>query len=374
AKSRSGSSKGQGKEGKGKGKAKGQSGLNRVDGTKIQKLLSKRLKRLLQGTNSSGGTSMVQATQLAIETLNFLRQQQVVAFMKSHKPSRKGCGISSGAGTLEAPPLSWELPGDSGGFPFGVFLKLDFLDVARAAARCGAYCSALLYAEFWAEKQLGTPAACLATSQSDRCNEMHELLVQVFSCLMEPDSMHGTITPGASTALQVAAYAHSGDWYETLLANDRLAQLDASRGRNPHSFAEVAQSLRNMGLWHVLRYYTKGVQDDGLMQAHAAQAQLLTDLPGYQFEIGWRAMEWDGHLLGQVMGNGWGQQGGHGSGQGGASTRTLQEYIYRSLMALRQRNWSVFDAAWTEARIKVAAAINAGISYEGGKDLYLSLT
>lgn len=40
---------------------------------------------------------------------------------------------------------------DEGLLPFGVLIQVDYLHVARAALSCGAFCSALMYAEWWCE-------------------------------------------------------------------------------------------------------------------------------------------------------------------------------------------------------------------------------
>lgn len=84
---------------------------------------------------------------------------QVAAFLRHHQGNkyRKGGGAGA-AGDADNSDnhdtyrwLGWAGEGregdGSGGLPFGFYLDLDALHVARAAARCGAHCSALFYAE-----------------------------------------------------------------------------------------------------------------------------------------------------------------------------------------------------------------------------------
>lgn len=154
------------------------------------------------------------------------------------------------------------------GLPFGYYLDLDPLVVARAAARCGAYCSALFYAEAWMEGEFGEAAGIAASRWRDQgegsggdgldCSgdsyprgdeewesegyvetpsrrrqgrgegkdkrQVERLLLEVFSSLPEPDSIYGVPAPTADLTAQAAVYAHEGSWENTLPSYDTLLQ------------------------------------------------------------------------------------------------------------------------------------------------------
>lgn len=170
-----------------------------------------------------------------------------------------------------------------GGLPFGYYLDLDPLGVARAAAQCGAQCSALFYAEAWIEGRFGEAAGITASRWRDQGEgsggdgldgggeggfggedvfgdglardtgwgrgagggggpggggdgdgeqkrEVERLLLEVFSSLPEPDSIYGVPAPAADLSAQATVYAHEGGWHSTLPAYDTLLQQSSVMG------------------------------------------------------------------------------------------------------------------------------------------------
>ncbi|CAM9723944.1 unnamed protein product, partial [Laminaria digitata] len=241
------------------------------------------------GSLGDGSRVNPQAVALGIEALNFLRGRQVSAFLRHHqgKRTRTGTGSGGGGGSTDGEPdvppssrwLEWAGKGrekDGGsGLPFGYYLDLDALSVARAAARCGAQCSALFYAEAWIEGKFGESAGITASRWRDQGEgsggdglddwglgpeedavglmsgggggvggggggggragdregaggeekrEVERLLLEVFSSLPEPDSIYGVPAPAADLSAQATVYAHEGGWESTLPAYDTLLQ------------------------------------------------------------------------------------------------------------------------------------------------------
>lgn len=239
---------------------------------------------------ADGGAQAVnpQAVALGIEVLNFLRGRQISAFLRHHQQhgrrgsgssaSRKGKAAAAAATTQNGGTddennsspssrwLGWAGEGresdGGGGLPFGYYLDLDALDIARAAARCGAQCSALFYAEAWIEGRFGEAAGVTASrwreqgegsggdgldgqflqeeeeeedteiwggrgargSGGSEKREVERLLLEVFSSLPEPDSIYGVPAPAADLSAQATVYAHEGGWDNTLPAFDTLLQ------------------------------------------------------------------------------------------------------------------------------------------------------
>ena len=171
--------------------------------------------------------------------------------------------------------------------PFGYYLDLDALIVARAAAQCGAQCSALFYAEAWIEGKFGESAGITASRWRDQGEgsggdglddwglgpgedaagltsggraaggregvggeekrEVERLLLEVFSSLPEPDSIYGVPAPAADLSAQATVYAHEGGWQNTLPAYDTLLQQQQPSSLGGLGGAVVAAAAVPMG-------------------------------------------------------------------------------------------------------------------------------
>eukprot|EP00903_Cladosiphon_okamuranus_P016144 g14899.t1 len=262
-------------DGAGAGGGGGDGSSNRA-AAELSAAFRKHLFRLAGG----GAGVNPQAAALGVEALNFLRGRQIAAFLRHHQQGRKNSGSGSRKGKAAAenggaeedgssPSSRWlgwagegrEKDGGSG-LPFGYYLDLDALGVARAAAQCGAQCSALFYAEAWIEGRFGEAAGITASRWRDQGEgsggdgldgggsgqfieeemeiwgqvgepgggggrekrEVERLLLEVFSSLPEPDSIYGVPAPAADLSAQATVYAHEGGWDNTLPAYDTLLQ------------------------------------------------------------------------------------------------------------------------------------------------------
>ena len=238
---------------------------------------------------------------------------QVASFLRHHnqqgRRSRKSTatgGTASAAAAAEHASrwLRWEGEGrgnDHGsGLPFGYYLDLDPLVVARAAARCSAHCSALFYAEAWIEGQFGEAAGIAASRWRDEegesgwdgldgsgdsgvrdvedwgdeaedealtpwkrqsrrqgegeargkakeKREVERLLLEVFSSLPEPDSIYGVPAPAGDLAAQAMVYAHEGGWGNTLPSYDTLLQQQQPPSLGSGSAATVTGGFSGVG-------------------------------------------------------------------------------------------------------------------------------
>ncbi|CAM9861147.1 unnamed protein product, partial [Ectocarpus sp. 8 AP-2014] len=267
----------------------GGSDNNNLAATELSAAFRRHLFHLAEGgeQGEDGGVNP-QAAALGVEVLNFLRGRQIAAFLLHHQQQgRRNSGSSSRKGKAAAAVaaaqeeeggscrwLGWagEGRGDDGGsgLPFGYYLDLDALGVARAAARSGAQCSALFYAEAWIEGRFGEAAGITASRWRDQGEgsggdgldggggsgqqladeeeeeeawgggagaagggrekrEVERLLLEVFSSLPEPDSIYGVPAPAADLSAQATVYAHEGGWENTLPAYDTLLQSGHQR-------------------------------------------------------------------------------------------------------------------------------------------------
>lgn len=104
-----------------------------------------------------------------------IRISQVASFVRHHQPGKSrvtgnGGGNAGDDRSKHSRWLGWdgERREGGGGLPFGYYLDLDALTVARAAACCGANCSALFYAEAWLEGRFGEAAGITASRWRDQ--------------------------------------------------------------------------------------------------------------------------------------------------------------------------------------------------------------
>lgn len=237
---------------------------------------------------------------------------QVSAFLRHHQPgkrTRTGAGGGSADGD-DVPAssrwLEWAGKGrekDGGsGLPFGYYLDLDALSVARAAAQCGAQCSALFYAEAWIEGKFGESAGITASRWRDQGEgsggdglddwglgpeedaeglvsgggggeekrEVERLLLEVFSSLPEPDSIYGVPAPAADLSAQATVYAHEGGWQNTLPAYDTLLQQQ----QQPSSLGGVVAAAAAVPTGGLLVGRVGSLPGNGLQTGVAASLQV----------------------------------------------------------------------------------------------------
>lgn len=63
--------------------------------------------------------------------------------------------------------------------------------------------------------------------------QVEQLLLQVFSCLPEPDCIYGVPSPAADLSAQATVYAHEGGWQNTLPTYDTLSQHQPQQPQQP---------------------------------------------------------------------------------------------------------------------------------------------
>ncbi len=258
-----------------------------------------------------GDRWLVKATRLGLIALNLLRQYQVSRFVQLTRGPHQNVASSSNAipGSimfLEDDRLAFEGAPDNngcsgGGLPFGFYLDLDFKDVAMAAMRCGAWRSALLYAEFWFEhdqqtkKEGGGVVVTLSPGEREFPVGGLKLLTDILLGLGDTHDIQGCRANHLSTtrALSMAsAYAHQGEWRWALPALDAFTgawegQIDDTTHRVLQT--GIATALMQMGLPHVLETYLLGLRASS---SYSPYNYSLPDLNGslgeFEQETHWR--------------------------------------------------------------------------------------
>ncbi len=253
---------------------------------------------------------LVKATRLGLIAVNLLRQHQVSRFVQlTCGPSYQNVEASTntipgGIAILEDDRLAFEgapyTNGCSGGgLPFGFYLDLDFKDVAMAAMRCGAWRSALLYAEFWFEHDQQTKEEGGVVMVSSSRQELPvgglKLLTDILLGLGDTDNIQGCRANHLSTTRvlsMASAYAHQGEWRWALPALDAFSgawegQLDDVTYQVLQT--GIATALMQMGLPHVLETYLLGLRASS---SYSPFNYALPDLNGslgeFEQETRWR--------------------------------------------------------------------------------------
>ncbi|PSC71129.1 serine threonine-kinase ATM isoform X1 [Micractinium conductrix] len=142
------------------------------------------------------------------------------------------------------------------------WVEVDYLELSAAAARCGAYFTALLYIEAWQEAQhgwlaplgaaagaaaggksssSGSEASRAAAGSGDGAGEggggnaaaaVQRLLLDIYSSINEPDGIYA-VARSHSLLSQLRRFEHEGDWSKALLSYDLVLQHLLGGGSGP---------------------------------------------------------------------------------------------------------------------------------------------
>uniref|UniRef100_A0A8C5AWJ5 non-specific serine/threonine protein kinase n=1 Tax=Gadus morhua TaxID=8049 RepID=A0A8C5AWJ5_GADMO len=210
------------------------------------------------------------------------------------------------------------------------WLELNFLEVARAAQACSAHFTALLYSEIYVDKikasteesrrinfeensQTFTISNLTQKSMEDNGISLQELLMEVYRCIGEPDSLYGCGGEKMSSPLtRIRTYEHEAMWGKALSSYDLHSSL-------PEVTRQVGiQALQNFGLSGILATYLRGLDSEGV--------EWGSELRELRFQAAWRSTQWDCDLPG------------------------FNESVFGALLALNDKEFSMFDRTLKYAR------------------------
>ncbi|KAF3329020.1 serine/threonine-protein kinase ATM [Carex littledalei] len=190
------------------------------------------------------------------------------------------------------------------------WLSIDYLEVAKAAMRCGSYFTAVLYAELWCEEHFTTLSLGSPDFSHEELLPHHiDVLVAAYKQINEPDSIYGIVQTN-KMASQIVRFEHEGNWSKSLEYYDLLVRSAPARNigrsyemmckdRNSYSassginqpnwdlYKGLVRSLQKTGCTHMLDTYCQGL---------TSQKDFLQNDPEFvdiQFEAAWRAGNWD---------------------------------------------------------------------------------
>ncbi|KAJ7995488.1 hypothetical protein DPEC_G00245090 [Dallia pectoralis] len=227
------------------------------------------------------------------------------------------------------------------------WLELNYIEVARAAQFCSAHFTALLYAEIYVDKiktnleenrrthaktsrkiafddgsQIFSISSLTEKSVEDTGISLQDLLIEVYRCIGEPDSLYGCGGGKMNSALtRIRTYEHEAMWGKALTSYDLHSNLpDVTRQ------AGIVEGLQHFGLSSILATYLRGLDSEGV--------EFGPELRELRFQAAWRNMQWDCDL----------------SERHEKLNPGFNEVVFCSLQALRDKEFSTFDQALSYAR------------------------
>ncbi|XP_077063729.1 serine-protein kinase ATM [Siphateles boraxobius] len=247
------------------------------------------------------------------------------------------------------------------------WLDLNYLEVAGAAQVCSAHFTALLYSEIYVDKirsnmeqsrSLQSRASRRITfdessqtlsissvnekSLEDSGFSLQDLLIEVYRCIGEPDSLYGCgklISP----LTRIRTYEHEAMWEKALVSYDLHSNLPEVTRQ-----IGIVEGLQNFGLCGILRTYLHGLEREGV--------EWGPELRELRFQAAWRSTQWDCDL----------------PERNEKLKPGINESLFNSLQALRDRELSLFEQTLNYARGHEVEELCRG-SLEAVSSLYPAL-
>eukprot|EP00850_Spirogloea_muscicola_P022712 SM000308S11822 [mRNA] locus=s308:82698:105864:+ [translate_table: standard] len=294
------------------------------DGEMCQQI-SSQVEKHLFGHDGSSARSL----QVFLDALNDLRSIFVNTHSTVPPTARKG-GPTSKTSKRSTSSQSKEQQGDVANelpspadWQSVYWLTIDYLETAKAAQKCSAIFTSILYLEHWCEihhgvLKLGDPSLLMDNS----IPEHEKLLLDAYSRMNEPDGIYGVARTNQIEA-QLCVLEHEGSWsravenYDILLQNHQLDDLAAPDGRlHPAKFGEdymessyntnlenaeykkhllqkgLMNSLQQSGYLHILQTYLMGLPSQE--RQHAIIDPAFSE---QQYEAAWRISRWEDDSL-----------------------------------------------------------------------------
>ncbi|XP_030235860.1 serine-protein kinase ATM isoform X1 [Gadus morhua] len=227
------------------------------------------------------------------------------------------------------------------------WLELNFLEVARAAQACSAHFTALLYSEIYVDKikasteesrrdrsrtsrrinfeensQTFTISNLTQKSMEDNGISLQELLMEVYRCIGEPDSLYGCGGEKMSSPLtRIRTYEHEAMWGKALSSYDLHSSLPEVTRQ-----VGIVEALQNFGLSGILATYLRGLDSEGV--------EWGSELRELRFQAAWRSTQWDCDLPERSE----------------KASPGFNESVFGALLALNDKEFSMFDRTLKYAR------------------------
>uniref|UniRef100_A0A673I3Z0 non-specific serine/threonine protein kinase n=1 Tax=Sinocyclocheilus rhinocerous TaxID=307959 RepID=A0A673I3Z0_9TELE len=236
------------------------------------------------------------------------------------------------------------------------WLDLNYLEVAGAAQMCSAHFTALLYSEIYLDKirsdmeqimfeessQTLSISSVNEKSLEDSGISLQDLLIEVYRCIGEPDSLYGCGGGKLISPLtRIRTYEHEAMWDKALVSYDLHSNLPEVTRQTG-----IVEGLQNFGLCSILNTYLHGLEKEGV--------EWGPELRELRFQAAWRNTQWDCDLPERCGFPG------------------INESLFNAVQALRDREFSLFEQTLNYARGHEVEELCRG-SLEAVSSLYPAL-
>ncbi|XP_050985185.1 serine-protein kinase ATM [Labeo rohita] len=227
------------------------------------------------------------------------------------------------------------------------WLDLNYLEVAGAAQICSAHFTALLYSEIYVDKirsnmeqsrrsqsrvsrritfEEGSQTLSISSvnekSLEDSGISLQDLLIEVYRCIGEPDSLYGCGGGKLISPLtRIRIYEHEAMWDKALVSYDLHSNLPEVTRQTG-----IVEGLQNFGLCGILNTYLHGLEKEGV--------EWGPELRELRFQAAWRNTQWDCDL----------------PERNEKLTPGINESLFNALQALRDKEFSLFEQTLNYAR------------------------
>ncbi|XP_057207149.1 serine-protein kinase ATM isoform X2 [Triplophysa rosa] len=249
------------------------------------------------------------------------------------------------------------------------WLDLNYLEVAGAAQLCSAHFTALLYSEIYVDKiksnmeqsrrsqsrvsrritfEEGSQTLSIGTvnekSLEDSGISLQDLLIEVYRCIGEPDSLYGCGEGKLVSPLtRIRTYEHEAMWEKALVSYDLHSNLPEVTRQ-----IGIVEALQNFGLCSILSTYLHGLEREGV--------EWSPELRELRFQAAWRNTQWDCDLPERTE----------------KLKPGISESLFSALQALRDKEFSLFEQTLNYARGHEVEELCRG-SLEAASSLYPAL-
>uniref|UniRef100_A0A8C1WDE1 non-specific serine/threonine protein kinase n=1 Tax=Cyprinus carpio TaxID=7962 RepID=A0A8C1WDE1_CYPCA len=244
------------------------------------------------------------------------------------------------------------------------WLDLNYLEVAGAAQMCSAHFTALLYSEIYMDKirsnmeqirrritfeessQTLSVSSVNEKSLEDSGISLQDLLIEVYRCIGEPDSLYGCGGGKLISPLtRIRTYEHEAMWDKALVSYDLHSNLPEVTRQTG-----IVEGLQNFGLCSILNTYLHGLEKEGV--------EWGPELRELRFQAAWRNTQWDCDLPERC----------------GFVFTLFKHYfsLFNAVQALRDREFSLFEQTLNYARGHEVEELCRG-SLEAVSSLYPAL-
>uniref|UniRef100_A0A672RVT5 Serine-protein kinase ATM n=1 Tax=Sinocyclocheilus grahami TaxID=75366 RepID=A0A672RVT5_SINGR len=239
------------------------------------------------------------------------------------------------------------------------WLDLNYLEVAGAAQMCSAHFTALLYSEIYVDKirsdmeqiqrritfeessQTLSISSVNEKSLEDSGISLQDLLIEVYRCIGEPDSLYGCGGGKLISPLtRIRTYEHEAMWDKALVSYDLHSNLPEVTRQTG-----IVEGLQNFGLCSILNTYLHGLEKEGV--------EWGPELRELRFQAAWRNTQWDCDLNEKLKPG-------------------INESLFNAVQALRDREFSLFEQTLNYARGHEVEELCRG-SLEAVSSLYPAL-